>query len=104
MVFLFRQIFMGGSDAEPLRLEVDANDGTITAWINISYHDSVRTYLEARAEDAKAESRFAAAHHTFKNGLSQVRLILILTSSVCSVCVRRSSWLWGLEESLSSQG
>lgn len=70
--FHLRQVFMGGSETEPLRLEVDANDGTITAWINTSYHDSVRTFIEARIEDAKAESRFAAAHHTFKNGLSEV--------------------------------
>ena len=63
---------MGGSEAEPLRLEVEPSDGTITAWINTTYHDSVRTFLEARIEDAKAKSRLAAAHHMFKNGLSQV--------------------------------
>ena len=70
--YINRLIFMGGSETEPLRLEVDPRDGTITVWINSLHHDSVRSYIEGRIDSAKAESRLASAHYKFRNGFSQV--------------------------------
>ncbi len=81
MNFSCRELYLE-DPSEPLRLEVIADDGTITAWVNIRYHELVKEHLVAAVKEAKDSAGFANFIDSFKNGLAQTEVAIGIGGSV----------------------
>jgi hypothetical protein len=75
-------LFLSDPDSEPFRLDVNASEGTLVAWSNAFYHETIREYLIIVIDDAKTTANYENFTHLSKIGLSQFELILGMGGAV----------------------